>query len=957
MSQEGTGSVAERLRAFFFGRDVFISYSYADSAYAEALAVALQERKFSVFLGAWGASPGEELSRAVSSAARQSRMLVVIATPRSRASGPVDEEIGYFAGHHRPVVPVDVGLGIRDTRTDWPALAGTDVIHEPAPLDPHQPLPSECVLARITNAAKFTRQTTRLARFVAAVFVVAVALIAAAAGAAAWSRAVVREAQARAGQAEERERTARGNTIGAQVLASAAGLRAFDTALRSGGVEQQARLAEDNRRVAAALTEREASIGSSIRMANEAAALLEMEPARLPSAALLAVQSVRFLHKRGTRALAADAIIRETLRLLPPISEHVRFRIGHPLEVVAVTPDARWLLLAKENGREVIDTDSGEHRLLLPPAGTTISGGAVSDDGSTVAAVGEVRVTDMPGDDIKTIVVWRKAESEPRSFVAGFSVHDETVSGDGRFVAYRSDSRIVVLSVAEATMAFLDSPGNVESMRFSRSGDVLAISGHPAMVWAWRAGQQPVAISSSAGTVVLSPADESIVAAVLDRSLSIRNWKDGSVVPMEPITVGDDFRELTFSSDGSTIVLRTFTDVHVVRWTAPASTFSFPARMATAVVPTSYGAAIVTGGGTVEFVSRSTRGLIGRTVHDGSVLTIAARSDGSVRSVSTTGAMTSWPVTSEWPVPGAGVLGIPAIAPDGDTIAIAERQWYDRPRSLAIHGRNGLLLNVPSLDFHPTAIAIGFDGALFAGSAHGAVLRWSSTGDAGATPTRLAQAPEPVTAIAVGRGGRVAWAAGNQVWVRGSAGPLATTSPITTLAFGTDGQLAAGTKEGKVVLWDHGTVATFTRQHPIESLAISADGRYIAATAHPQSAVVWPVAQPGIAYELPGDPATAVAFHPTDGTIVSGGQNGVVHVWSDWRKQRALEVARFSGGWYLRAARFSEDGRYLVTVPKYGHGAKRLWKSEDLIAVACRRLEPLRPSGELAAYDIVCGAD
>ena len=957
MSQEGTESVAERLRAFFFGRDVFISYSYDDSAYAEAMAVALQERKFSVFLGAWGASPGEELSPAVSSAARQSRMLVVIATPQSRASGPVNEEIGYFADHHRPVVPVDVGLGIRDTTTDWPALAGLDVIHESAALDPLQPLPSAHVLARITNSAKFMRQTARLTRFVAAVFVAVLVLIAVAVGVAAWSRAVVRDAQERASQAEERELTARGNTVGAQVLASAAGLKAFDTALRSRGAEQQARLAEDNRRVAAALTEREASIGSSIRMANEAAALLEMEPARLPSAALLAVQSVRLLHERGTRALAADAIIRETLRLLPPIIDHVRFRVEHPMYVVAATPDARWLLYREENHIDVIDTDSGERRRLLPPPGMTIKGtrSALSDDGSTVAAIG----TEGDGPTRAGVVVWRKGEAEPRILDVAAPVSVGAMSGDGRFVAYRSGSRLTVLSLEDGTVESAEYRGDVESIRFSRSGDLVAVSGSPPVVWPWRARQPPVEVPSTDYRIFLNPADESIVAGFDGLQVTVRNWRDVSVLSPEPIRIHGAYTGITFSSDGSMIAWCDVKECHLARWGTQARTFSFPAdEPVQAIVPTPFGAVVAYANGTVEFVSLYTETVTGRTVHDGVVLTIAARDDGSVRSISTTGAMTSSPWWIDWASESASD-GIAAIAPDGGTIVIAEPPRRDNtPARLTIHTDTDPTFSQPSVDFDPTAVAIGFDGALIVGSAAGAVLRWPSAAVGGSAPSRLAQAPGPITAIAAGRGGRVAWAAGTQVWATGSAAPLMTSSPVTTLAFGRDdGQLAAGTKEGKVVLWDRGTVTTFVRRHPIESLAFSADGRFIAATAHPEPAVVWPVHRAGVAYEMPGDPATAVAFHPTDGTIASGGHNGVVHVWSDWRKPRPLEVARFGGGRYLRAARFSEDGRYLVTVPASGHGARRIWKSEDLIAVTCSRLEPLRPSGELAAYDIVCGAD
>ena len=109
----------DKMAGFFFGRDVFVSYSYDDSWYAEALAVALQTRKFSVFLGGWGASVSEDLSPNVVRAAKLCRLLVVVATPKAVGSKAMLDEIDLVSRRQRTVVPIDIGGAIGDRRR-WP---------------------------------------------------------------------------------------------------------------------------------------------------------------------------------------------------------------------------------------------------------------------------------------------------------------------------------------------------------------------------------------------------------------------------------------------------------------------------------------------------------------------------------------------------------------------------------------------------------------------------------------------------------------------------------------------------------------------------------------------------------------------------------------------------------------------------------------------------------------------
>jgi len=961
MTPKKTEPVFERLRAFFFGRDIFVSYCYADSAYAEALAVALQKRKFSVFLGAWGASPGKELSAAVSAAARRSRMLVVVATPYARTSGPVDEEIRFFAKRDRPVLPVDVGLGIKRTEDDWPALSGTDVIHESPELDPKKPVPSEEVLARVTNAVNFTRQTARLKRFIASVFGGVVLLIGAAVGATMWSRAEVRDALARASEANESARDANGQAIFAQLLTSAANLKATLAMIRSQWAGQQTMFANANRRIAAAGAEREASIGSSIRMANNAALMLDMQPERLGSVALQAVQAVRFLLKRGVRAPAADSLIRETLMLLPNVKDVVRYH-AELVWGTATSSDGRWLVDAHVgNSIVVINTDSAKREEFLLPAGFVRPVRvAISGDGSTLAAA-------YSFDSGKTeAIVWRIADHGSHTVPVESRVDHIALSNDGDLIAVAcpQEGKVSVIRVSEAAEISTSVAYPLRDLAFSASGDAVAMTGRssPSAIWRWRTKDAPIPLPT-AMRLIFHPKNDDVI-AVLGEEIAIRNWKDNKVLWSVASEMSRGIAiPAHFNADGSVFAYIDLDTAHVVDWEKRVVPIVFPVRSgAYDILPLPSGAVVAYGDGSADWYDPySQRRVVGRVAHHAAIARMVATGLGNVRSVSTDGAMT-WSPAYRWlNNPFTGPSGMPAISADGSTIVVATKNSPPESSRMTIQNETKYFLETKPVAIDWTAIALDGDGAFYAGLRDGSVERWSSPTDVtkpATTPSLIARASGPITAIATGRE-RVAWAFGNEVWIRnrsGRAKRLArVSSPVTTLAFGaTDEQLGAGTERGDVILWQKGVTRTFVREQKIASVIFSADGRFIAATAHPKPATIWPVDHPDVHYELPGDPATVIAFHPTDGTIAAGGQRGVIQVWSDWKQPHAVEVARFNGDPSLRLLRFSDDGRLLITVPEYGKGAKHVWKSEELAAMACARLYALRELPETASYSVIC---
>jgi protein-disulfide isomerase len=80
---------------------------------------------------------------------------------------------------------------------------------------------------------------------------------------------------------------------------------------------------------------------------------------------------------------------------------------------------------------------------------------------------------------------------------------------------------------------------------------------------------------------------------------------------------------------------------------------------------------------------------------------------------------------------------------------------------------------------------------------------------------------------------------------------------------------------------------------------------------------------------------TAVAFSPDGKYVVSGSEDGTARV---WEAQSGREVARMSHDDGVNAVAFSPDGKYVVSGSEDGTARVWLWRAEDLIAEACRRL-------------------
>ena len=173
--------------AYFFGRDIFVSYPRKDAeVYATALVAHLRAGKPprpSCYLDKWEAPPDQGLPWTLKRHLRWSRMLVLIGSPAVNGAYGVHVELGLFETPRCKVIPIDIAgtLALLDRSVQpWTTLRGA--IPQPesaAALETGKPSPE--VLERILTAVDYTRQETRLKRAVYATTALVVTLIVAAA--------------------------------------------------------------------------------------------------------------------------------------------------------------------------------------------------------------------------------------------------------------------------------------------------------------------------------------------------------------------------------------------------------------------------------------------------------------------------------------------------------------------------------------------------------------------------------------------------------------------------------------------------------------------------------------------------------------------------------------------------------------------------------------------------------
>ena len=102
--------IAGRLVDVIFGYDFFVSYTWADgSKYAHSVYEKLKAQGFTVFLDEEEYTRGDNWTLLGRRALRKTRQLILVATPKVHASGPVLKELTAFESTGRRIIPIEIG--------------------------------------------------------------------------------------------------------------------------------------------------------------------------------------------------------------------------------------------------------------------------------------------------------------------------------------------------------------------------------------------------------------------------------------------------------------------------------------------------------------------------------------------------------------------------------------------------------------------------------------------------------------------------------------------------------------------------------------------------------------------------------------------------------------------------------------------------------------------------------
>jgi WD40 repeat protein len=237
----------------------------------------------------------------------------------------------------------------------------------------------------------------------------------------------------------------------------------------------------------------------------------------------------------------------------------------------------------------------------------------------------------------------------------------------------------------------------------------------------------------------------------------------------------------------------------------------------------------------------------------------------------------------------------------------------------------------------PLAAALSPDGELAAtGGEAGVVRLWRARTGAPAGLLRPPGEPSPVTAVAFSSdGSRLVAASGARtaVWsLRTTAPPLVQPHEdiVFAVALSPDGRLlATGDRDGLARIWNLGTgraVDLNGHEATIRSLAFSPDGRSVVTASDDETGRLWDAANGRSLGELQGHdgPVLSAAFAPGGRSVLTGGQDGGIRIWALAADPvQAQLVAKNEPP--VRDVAFHPDGRLLVTASE--DRKVRVWDS------------------------------
>lgn len=407
----------QRLHRFFFGDDIFISYSRSDAGkYSTALAAQLSDAGYLCFLDQLGTDAHRNMPESLRDKIRKSSALVLIGTTGAAGSRYVREEVAIFKESRRPIFPIDVDNALLDE--DWPELAGLACIPETGRrVTSGEPDPTTLMMLR--NASRYRRRNqwlrlSLLAGFAAitltvlAAFGVSSFLIVRADVRAAAAEMTERIANEKAQQAMRDADAASRNEQKAKVDADLASGRAADAQTqadaaqnRAAAARNQAAAARRRQELAEAGTEqaqeqeraakelervaRERADATARQEAGQRATIFSRTPGREFDALALAAGAAEA--EMGPSRLPSEIVLNGLIASVSSLDQALMLRnLTGEVKTAQISPDGRYVFVAtyaEPEGGESLDgiwrMGIWDARTALPVPGIKPRGGRFSD--------------------------------------------------------------------------------------------------------------------------------------------------------------------------------------------------------------------------------------------------------------------------------------------------------------------------------------------------------------------------------------------------------------------------------------------------------------------------------------------------------------------------------------------------------------------------------------------------
>ena len=163
---------------------------------------------------------------------------------------------------------------------------------------------------------------------------------------------------------------------------------------------------------------------------------------------------------------------------------------------------------------------------------------------------------------------------------------------------------------------------------------------------------------------------------------------------------------------------------------------------------------------------------------------------------------------------------------------------------------------------------------------------------------------------------------------------------VLNVAFSPDGKyLATASRDKTARRWDLTTgkeVSRLAHQDVVLGVAFSPDGKYLATASRDKTARRWDVGTGKETARISLEDTVSAVALSTDGKyLLIGSEDHTAQVWEVNRKQ---ELTQLSHADAVSAVAFSRDGKYLATTSRDKTVSVTVWRAEDMIAVACARL-------------------